>query len=128
MTPEDSTDPLPTPTLVPIGPATNVTAGYGHTCALETDGTVMCWGGRHEGALGDGLPDDESIAGPVQVAGLTDVTMIRSSWQTLNCALRRSGEVSCWGTDLAVEAGDTPRVFDDSATLHATPVPVTLFP
>jgi alpha-tubulin suppressor-like RCC1 family protein len=40
-----------------VGPATDwrsVAAGFDHTCATKTDGTLYCWGNNDEGGLGDG--------------------------------------------------------------------------
>ena len=48
-------------------PATQIATGYGHTCALISDGTVTCWGFGADGQLGTGNTIDSNI--PVAVTG-----------------------------------------------------------
>jgi alpha-tubulin suppressor-like RCC1 family protein len=43
----------------------HVSAGEAHTCALEQDGTLWCWGSNATGQLGDGTTTDS--ASPLQV-------------------------------------------------------------
>ena len=65
--------------------AATIAAGDAHTCALEGDGTVTCWGA-----------DNEEQSSPP--AGLTGVTEIAAgSYHT--CALEGDGTVTCWGDD-----------------------------
>ena len=52
-----------------ISNATQITAGYEHTCALLTSGSVDCWGINEEGALGDGTTSYDSAV-PVVVSGI----------------------------------------------------------
>lgn len=42
-----------------------VTAGDGHTCALDTDGAAYCWGRNSDGQLGDGTTEDRLEPTPV---------------------------------------------------------------
>ncbi|MBU1350153.1 hypothetical protein KKH19_03545 [Patescibacteria group bacterium] len=45
-----------------------ITAGDYYTCALKTDGSMVCWGNNDFGQLGDGSTSDKTT--PVQVFGL----------------------------------------------------------
>jgi len=45
-----------------------ISAGWDHTCAQLTDGSVPCRGDNGEGQLGDGARDSRTV--PVKVLGL----------------------------------------------------------
>ena len=66
----------------PLASASSIAAGYSHSCALRTDGTVVCWGADH-------LQDVKTPP-----AG-TFTTISTQSAHT--CALRVDGTVVCWG-------------------------------
>lgn len=76
-------------------PATPTLAiGEYHTCFVERDGTVRCWGRNEHGQLGDGTTASRSIGAPVR--GLTNVRAIAAGFAH-TCALLVNGTVSCWG-------------------------------
>ncbi|MBU1684152.1 MAG: hypothetical protein V1768_03535 [Patescibacteria group bacterium] len=50
------------------GTVKEITAGYQHTCALKTNGSMVCWGYNYHSQLGDGSTSDKLT--PVQVFGL----------------------------------------------------------
>ena len=66
----------------------NVATGDFHTCAVRTNGEVVCWGATTF-ELRQGVR-------PTPVAGLTNVASVASGSQH-NCALHRDGTVACWG-------------------------------
>ncbi|MFN7003900.1 MAG: RCC1 domain-containing protein [Roseinatronobacter sp.] len=75
-------------------PIVQATAGNVHTCALDADGDVWCWGANRDGQLGDGTFTDRLT--PTKVPGLQNVLQIAAgSWHT--CAIRANNRVSCWG-------------------------------
>jgi alpha-tubulin suppressor-like RCC1 family protein len=82
----------------------SVTAGYGHTCAIRTGGTLWCWGYATEGQLGLGPVNDETF--PVQVT-----TPAPGGWASVaagyyhTCATRAGGTLWCWGNNLEGEVG-----------------------
>jgi alpha-tubulin suppressor-like RCC1 family protein len=68
-----------------------------HTCALTSNGNVMCWGVNGAGQLGrNATPLGGPVPGAVQ--GLSDVKAL-SSGAGFTCALTSAGAVLCWGSN-----------------------------
>ncbi|MFH1998010.1 MAG: hypothetical protein ABII94_04995 [Patescibacteria group bacterium] len=68
---DGSTSNKPTPVQVSnlgSGTVKEITAGDYHTCALKTNGSMVCWGYNYHSQLGDGSTSDKTT--PVQVFGL----------------------------------------------------------
>jgi len=79
--------------------AVQVVTGNFSTCALRTDGTVLCWG-----ILGSGSPFTSPRA--VEIA-LDDVAQIDAGDVYSMCAVRRDNSLWCWG--LLVGDGSSER-------------------
>ncbi len=114
------------------GPGTNVpteitaagtdvaalSAGGEHTCVVENDGDVFCWGSHEEGQLGDGEEvgthdtcRGETIdcsAAPVQ-ADLPGPAQMVAPGQFHTCALLVDGDVYCWGWNDRRQVGQADR-------------------
>lgn len=84
--------------------AAEVRAGTSFTCARLVDGRVSCWGDDAYGQCGDGAIVPDRHAAPVAVAGLSDAEAL-SVGDRHACALRRGGEVRCWGSNLLRQLG-----------------------
>lgn len=105
---------LPTRVLPLAGaPATDVTLGERHSCALLADGAVVCWGANDEGQIGP-------AGGFAPIPELGPARAIAAG-AAFTCALLEDGAVACWGRNLDRELGafDGPR----SATPVLVPLP-----
>jgi alpha-tubulin suppressor-like RCC1 family protein len=77
-------------------PVIELAAGEKHTCALHGDGRVSCWGSNRYAQLGIARVSPDVRATPVAVPELRDAVHISAS-EAGTCALRRTGELMCWG-------------------------------
>lgn len=96
-----STQPSRVPNLDGV---TGIAAGFTHTLASKQDGTVWAWGSNLNGQVGGVLP---LAVVPVQVAGLSGVTMVAAqSDGSHNLALKSDGTVWAWGANSQGQLGD----------------------
>ena len=78
-----------------------VTAGFGHTCALDTTGTAYCWGANGNGQLGNSSTTQSLVPVAVTTSGvlagktLTQLAADQNGQYT--CALDSAGAAYCWG-------------------------------
>ena len=113
--------PLPVK-VVDIDDAVAVTAGHWHTCALRENGSIACWGGDHEGQLGNGRQGHEFDSFmPVDVLDISDAIAVAAGGEH-TCAVHETGEISCWGDNWHGELGNSNRgnEFDSSVPVKAT--------
>jgi alpha-tubulin suppressor-like RCC1 family protein len=126
-----------TPIVVPgVSGVVEVAAGDRHACARRRGGTVLCWGEGREGQRGDGVrdaapprwpghhppPHREVVErGPAAVVGLSDVVRVAAG-SDFSCALRKGGDVVCWGEDRDGQLGD------GGSEAQARPVAVQIGP
>lgn len=69
--------------------------GFDHTCAVQDDGTLWCWGANGVGQLGQ---DGDTALSPVQVEAATDWLGVTTG-NGATCGLRGSGSAWCWGSN-----------------------------
>lgn len=69
--------------------------GTRHTCALQDDGTLWCWGHNNDSQLGYS-GDDGAVPTPVGTA--TDWTTV-SPGDSSTCGVRSPGTLWCWGAN-----------------------------
>ena len=78
-------------------------AGYWHSFAVQSDGSVWAWGANWAGQLGDGSFADQPR--PVRLALLREVVQVAGG-QEHSLALQRDGTVWSWGGNDAGQLGD----------------------
>jgi alpha-tubulin suppressor-like RCC1 family protein len=86
-----------------LGDAIDVAAGGDHTCAVRSNGRVMCWGSNSKGQLGDGSAQ-RSL--PSQVGALLPRAQSLALGREHTCALTSEGSVFCWGANEAGQLGN----------------------
>jgi len=110
---EEVPDAMPGENLRFVG----VVAGLGHTCALEANGRVYCWGDNRRGQTGATTLDSAVEPGQVGISGVA-TTIVAGAEHT--CALV-AGNVFCWGDDSRGQLG----VGGAATGLTATPQQIT---
>lgn len=88
----------PTPVVGLPGRATDLAAGYVHTCALLEDGTIYCWGSNNYRQLGNTFQDWRSLT-PVETQRFSSRPIQISGRGHHLCALLQNGQVHCWGAN-----------------------------
>jgi alpha-tubulin suppressor-like RCC1 family protein len=88
----------------PAANATAVAAGDRHSCALDDQGAVWCWGANESGQLGDGIGTDHPERFQVALGdGITSADAIAAGAEH-TCALA-GGKVLCWGRNAEGQVG-----------------------
>ncbi len=77
--------------------------GSNHTCALSSDGQVLCWGLNTSGQIGDGTTTNRAV--PTAVAGLPNAVAVAAGG-SYSCALLHDGRVKCWGDNSFGQLGN----------------------
>jgi len=101
--------PVMVPALVEMNSAvsfTAISAGYGHTCAIDPAGRGWCWGLNSFGQLGNGNTNPSMLPAPVNQPGGSLFIDIRAGYMT-TCAVTENGTSFCWGKGNAGQIGDS---------------------
>ena len=97
-----------------------ITIGYGHTCALTNEGKAYCWGLNNHGQLGNNSTTNSRIPVAVQMpAGVARFQSIAAG-HSHTCALTNEGKAYCWGW------GGSGQLGNNSTTNSRIPVAVQM--
>jgi alpha-tubulin suppressor-like RCC1 family protein len=72
-----------------------LSAGARHTCGVDSDHHVLCWGENSNGQLGVAR-SRQRVYAPTVAQGMSSAAMVSASAQ-FTCALGQRGELACWG-------------------------------
>jgi len=92
-----------TPTQKPrvvggLGQVKQVATGTRHSCALQVDGRVFCWGDDEHGLV-SGTPGLAAHAVPVEIPGLLRPVEQLVAVSDHQCAILMGGDLFCWGNN-----------------------------
>ncbi|MBV8195344.1 MAG: hypothetical protein JOY80_07430 [Candidatus Dormibacteraeota bacterium] len=97
-----STSVSPTPVALP-GSWSDISAGDLHTCGVQSDGSLWCWGSNERGELGIGSLIEHHE--PMKVGSDTDWLAVQGG-EEYTCALKHDGTLWCWGSNNRGQIGD----------------------
>ncbi|WP_394788913.1 RCC1 domain-containing protein [Rhodoferax sp.] len=111
---------------------TLLSAGAGHSCAIDTAQQMFCWGDNLQGQLGSGSVMDQACPTPVLPAARCQPNGVAvsggHSWRQVSagqahtCGLDTTGAVFCWGSNRWGQLGNA------SVADSRVPVPVAAPP
>ena len=108
--------PLPQPVLGGYSWAF-IATGLEHTCGIQTDGSLWCWGANGTGRLGIGNTNWSTHNTPQSVVESGPWRMVSSEYYH-SCGVKLDGSAWCWGSN------GNGRLGDDSTTDRGSPVEV----
>ena len=103
---------------------TAISAGAYHTCAIDTDGNVHCWGFNRDGQLGIGTEEDHRL-GPAAVDTQLQFTSVSAGYDH-TCAVDTQGRAHCWGGNAMGQLGAPAQtICEEDAPCSRSPVQVS---
>ena len=87
--------------------AVSVSAGESHSCAIQDNGELVCWGRNNFGQLGDGT---NGISYSPKEVGLSGVPVQISSGAWHSCAILNDASLECWGRNTDGQLGDNSNI------------------
>ncbi len=90
--------------VIGFADAIDVSVGHRHACAVRAGGTVMCWGDRDLGRLGNNTSSGYTST-PTAVTGITNAVQVSAGFEH-TCATLANGTARCWGHRVNDRLGD----------------------
>lgn len=81
---------------------TSLSTGGTHTCAVNLDGELWCWGGNSSSQLGDNSTTTRTT--PTKIGSATDWLSV-SAGSAHSCAVKTNGDIWCWGSNTKGKVG-----------------------
>ncbi len=100
---------------------TMISAGFGHTCAVMSDGSGRCWGRNPVGQLGSRYAGEEGSTTPVSTSYMYSLDFIAAGNGATCYIAAGLGSVGCWGTDSYDIADGASQLPDEGETLGVYP-------
>lgn len=98
-------DGTPQPVLGLASGVVAISAGASHTCAIESNGAVKCWGGNDVGQLGRSTANGNPDGFPAVVSGLSEPVVAVSAGEAHTCVVTTAGAAKCWGSNSSGQLG-----------------------
>jgi alpha-tubulin suppressor-like RCC1 family protein len=103
----------------------SVAAGGTQSCAVQSDGLLLCWGNQAGYSLLDGSANPNPIGAPSKIQNasgpLTNVRYVdlggESYGKDNGCAITTAGALWCWGANLRGQVGDGTQINRTRAVL-----------
>ena len=100
--------------------ATEMALGYHHSCIIDSERRVSCWGSNDYGQLGDGTTDDVSTPKRITLGPNTSSAKEIAAGAYFSCVIDRLDKLYCWGRNNKGQLGD------GTTTQRKTPVLISL--
>ena len=100
----------------------SVTAGYIHTCATRSNGTLWCWGWNGSGELGIGSHDLQDRPRQVTIPAAGEWASVTAD-DFHTCAARTGGTLWCWGDNYYGQLGIGNHTSQDRPRQVTIPAP-----
>jgi alpha-tubulin suppressor-like RCC1 family protein len=88
--------------IPPVTGWSSITAGGSHTCGIDSNTYLWCWGGNEYGQLGNGSTTDQKIP---QNVGTNTGWMQVSAGAEFTCGLWSPGSIWCFGDNTYGQVG-----------------------
>lgn len=82
----------------------DLSATYNHTCAVRSNGKIVCWGSNSSGQLGDGTTTNRWR--PTEVVGIDNAVQVAAGIDR-TCATLSTGQAKCWGAGMLGDGGNS---------------------